>query len=195
MSIAKQDRLPDLPLFSGTTLPQPLPTPRQFQRDPDLIWHRYDDIVVLRQSSQFTGNDSPLASLYRLCEFICANEPNQIMLETKYFWSRGSWNLHAISDPCDRDTERYAILASLVESLVYAFNYRLNLGSRREATIEPQSQSCPPWASKVPALRSQLRLRPKNEFDFEGEEFESWTATNPFSRRNIVANAGNLFSI
>lgn len=137
MSIAKQDGLPDLPLFSGTTLPQPLPTPRQFQRNPDLIWHRYDDIVVLRQSSQFTGNDSPLASLYRLCEFVCANEPNQIMLETKYFWSRGSWNLHGISDPRDKNTERYAVLASLLENLVYAFNYRLDLGSRREAILEP----------------------------------------------------------
>jgi hypothetical protein len=47
----------------------------------------------------------------------------------------------------------------------------------------------------VPRLRSQLRLRPKNEFDLDGEDFESWTATDPFSRRNIVANAGNLFSI
>jgi hypothetical protein len=64
------------------TLPKPLPSPRQLQEDPDLIWVRYDGIVMLRQVSQFTIHDTPVASLYRICEFICADQPNQVMLET-----------------------------------------------------------------------------------------------------------------
>jgi hypothetical protein len=92
---------------------------------------------MLRLSTHFTENDNPLTSLYRLCEFICADESNQVMLETSYFWSNDSWSFSSIPDPCDSDIERYAVLASLVESLVYAFNYRLSLGSRRNETVDP----------------------------------------------------------
>lgn len=184
----------DPPLSSGVTLPKPLPSPRQFQDDPNLLWHRYDGIALLRQCPQFTQSDCPIASLYRLCEFICADESNQVMLETNYFWFRDSWSLCSIPDPCDDNTERYAILASLVESLVYAFNYRLSLGLRRSDTADAQSEICPPWVSKVPALRDLLRLKRDNEFDFESDEFVTSTAADPFSKRNIVANAGNLFS-
>jgi hypothetical protein len=79
---------------------------------------------------------------------------------------------------------------------VFAFNYRLSLGLRRNDTINPQSEGCPAWASKMPALPAQLRLKRDDEFDFEFEsdEFETSPATDPFSRRNIAANAGNLFS-
>jgi hypothetical protein len=176
------------------TLPKPLPSPRQLQEDPDLIWVRYDGIVMLRQVSQFTIHDTPVASLYRICEFICADQPNQVMLETNYFWSHNSWSLCSIPDPCDDDDERYAMLASLVESLVIAFNYRLSLGFRRDGALDEKSENCPPWVSRVPALRDTLHLKRQTGDDFGNEEYSITKATDPFSKRNIEANAGNLFS-
>ena len=42
----------------------------------------------------------------------------------EYLFRRGSgrWSLERIEDPCDEDPVRYAVLASLVEALVEAFN-------------------------------------------------------------------------
>lgn len=180
---------------SNVTLPKPLPHPRQFQESPDIIWNRYRDIVTLRQDPEFITIDTPTASMYRICEFICADEPNQIMLEMQYFWSRSSWTLCSIPDPSDIDVERYAVLASLVESLVSAFNFRLNLGLRRDGAPDPGPETCPTWVSKVSALRNPLHLRRPFEDAFESQDLYNLKASDPFSKRNIVANAGNLFSI
>ena len=99
-----------------------------------------------------------------------------------------------IPDPQDHDTERYAVLASLVESLVMAFNNRITLGLRRDgsypdftADVEISPETCPSWTSTVEKLPDRLVL-----WD---EDFYNSVSTNPFSKRNIVANAGNLFSI
>lgn len=180
---------------SNLTLPRPLPTPRQLQESPEIIEHRYHDIITLRQDSEFVRLDTPSASISRICEFICANDPNQIMLEMQYFWSRSSWTLSSIPDPADSDVQRYAVLASLVESLVAAFNFRLNLGLRRDEGPGSDPESCPSWVSKVPALRDQLHLWPSTENAFETQDFHNLERSDPFSKRNIVANAGNLGSI
>jgi hypothetical protein len=74
-------------------LPHPLPNLRQFLKDPNLIWDRYDGMHMLRHISPFTKHDNATASLHRLCELICAASPNQIKLETVYFWCHSSWTL------------------------------------------------------------------------------------------------------
>jgi hypothetical protein len=103
-------------------------------------------------------------------------------------------SLCSIPDPCDDDDERYAMLASLVESLVIAFNYRLSLGFRHDGALVEKSENCPPWVSRVPALRDTLHLKRQTGNDFGNEEYSITKATDPFSKRNIEANAGNLSS-
>ena len=71
----------------------------------------------------FNRQDTATASVYRMCEFLCANESNQLMMEMQYFWDHTRpdiWTLNGLPDPQDNDIEQYAILASLVESLVLA---------------------------------------------------------------------------
>ena len=162
-------------------------------------WQRYDGIVILRQIDLFQKRDSPIRCLYRMYEFLCCNESNQPMLETQYFWDHSdpSWRLISIPDPEEHDTERYAILASLVESLVLAFNWRIGLGGKRggdsqrlsDATVAEQ---CPYWARDVPPLSNTLI--PCEQFLIDGMGLDLQT-NDPFTKRHIVANAGNIFSI
>lgn len=185
-------------LFSGfsggVTLPKPLPSPQELRDQKDLISRRYDGITVLRQIPSFSTQDTATASVYRMCEFLCANDSNQLMLEVQYFWDHPRpdlWALEMLPDPRDDDAERYAILASLVESLVLAFNYRLKLGLRRKLATENSTsqlqENCPYWTSQVLKLQNALIL-------YEDDIFAS-ISENPFRARNIVANAGNLFSV
>lgn len=142
--------------LSRVVLPEPLPSPRALRERSDLIYQRYDGITMLRQVPLFHRQDTSTASLYRMCEFLCANNSNQLMGEMQYFWDHPSpvvWALHEIPDPQDEDVERYAILASIVESLVLAFNWRLEHGFRRVKmrgnSISDVVETCPYWTSKA----------------------------------------------
>ena len=75
-----------------------------------------------------------------------------------------------------------------------ACNQRLRLGLRRGQTtrnsashLQDVLETCPYWTSKVTKLKSTLVLC-EDEFFFA-------MLNNPLHARNIVANAGNLFSI
>ncbi|KAM0724101.1 hypothetical protein Q7P37_000281 [Cladosporium fusiforme] len=181
------------PVPDDLTLPKHLPTPRR-------IWDRHDGIVILRQVPEFTAHDTPMKSLYRLCEFLCADEPNQVMLEMNYFWSHSSepWDLQPISDPNDDNHERYALVVSLVESLVLAFNFLQKLGSRRGESTEARIQHCPLWTVNAPSLDHLLNLQRQsgmdNDMNVGSNDLLSLAPTDLFSKRNITANAGNLFS-
>ncbi|RMZ85154.1 hypothetical protein DV738_g262, partial [Chaetothyriales sp. CBS 135597] len=148
---------------------------------------------MLRRIPLFVWRDTPIRSLYRMCEFLCANDSDQLMLEMQYFWSHpyaDSWRLQKIPDPRDTNPERYAVLASIVETLVSAFNYRLKLGLRREGLeAEDMEEACPPWVLHVPSLPQRLVLF---ETDFPMPEP---TTRDSFTSRNIIANAGYLCSI
>jgi len=173
------------------TLPEPLPAPSELQSNEGLVWERYDGITVLRRMPFFTPHDTPTKSIYRMSEFICADQPNQLMLETVHFWrhASSSWRLDAVPDPRDDNRERSAVFASVVESLVLAFNYRYSLGLRRGPGEAYEKETCPSWTARVPPLDAPLMLQKDTEFlEFSHND-------DPFSRRNITANAGNLFSI
>lgn len=131
--------------------------------------------------------------------------------ETEYFWyqNRGRWALERIADPRDPDPIRYAILASLAESLVDAFNWRLGLGMRRnkkhirrERDSDPypsfMPENAPGWASSVPAIDLQL-LRdtmPPHILDGDGRlVLEINGCDSIFAKRNIVTNVGWLYTI
>lgn len=72
-----------------------------------------------------------MASLYRMYGLLCANDLNQLMLETQCFWNSTPcplWSFVAVPDRRDGNLENSAILASLIEGLVLASNYRYELG-------------------------------------------------------------------
>lgn len=179
------------------TLPKPLPIPEDFKRDGNLIRERYQGITTLRADLCFKKRDSSTASMYRMCEFLCADESNQLMLEMQYFWNQAPltlWSVSMIPDPCDENVERSAILASLVESLYLAFTYRHQLGLRRPGAsgcappVDSGKEDCPTWTEGVPRLCSTLVLCDMDPIFLIDQ-------SNPFTKRNIVANAGNIFSI
>lgn len=184
------------------SLPRPLPSPRAVLADGSLLAKRWDGLAVLRQLPQFVRADNATASLYRMSEFLSADEPHALVQETQYFWDgpHALWQLEHVPDPRDSDGERYALLASLVESLVLAFNYRMSLGARRGGGVggewqkgadaddgREQQETCPAWTATVPPLEVPLVLRTEEDF--------TPTACDPFAKRNIKANSRSLFAV
>ena len=200
-------------LGSRVASPKPRLTPKEIRLlgGSHILKTRYDGITMLRQIPLFQKADDPTKSIYRMCEFLCADESNQLMLEMQYFWKNAQWALEGVPNPGDPNAERLAIFASVVESLVSAFNWRYSLGLRRgklsiakedeeETEIEEKrghdievtypKEVCPPWTEMVLPLAYTLRL-------YEHDPYSSLAPKKmtPFSKRNIEAHAGNLFSI
>jgi len=121
------------------------------------------------------------------------------MLEGYYFWHQAGWRIKDIPDPKDPNPLRYAILASLVESMVEAYNWKISIGLRRGVRVASRAQDdanrndhnkpfeeAPSWASRVPPV----------------EEWTSFLAdgvinnsNTPFRKRRICANAYQLQNI
>ncbi|KAF8816285.1 hypothetical protein BYT27DRAFT_7221507 [Phlegmacium glaucopus] len=188
------------PLPWKFTLPTPL-DPLEIRDHPNIVHQRYyvhENYRRLRSIPLFQLRDTPLRSLYRLHDVLCADEENYVMLEGHYFWRRG-WRIKDIPDPKDPNPLRYAILASLVESMVEAYNWKISLGLRRGVGVTSAAQDeafrkdpnkpfeeAPSWTSQVPPV-------------------EEWTSflsdraiTNyntPFHKRRICADAYQLENI
>lgn len=88
-------------------------------------------------------------------------------------------------------------MACLCEELVASFNWRLGLGLRRglNNTVEREDHDvpvphevyvCPEWARLAPSLEEILPLHKIPEFSNPSEAF---------TRRNILAVGGNLYSV
>lgn len=88
------------------------------------------DILQLYYIPLFQVRDTPLRSLYRLYEDLCSRNIIMMSYECDYYFfhAEARWQLSRIPDPMDPDPTRYALLASLAEALVSAFNWRLKLG-------------------------------------------------------------------
>lgn len=177
----------------------PSPAPLDILSRPDLgreYLYRDGHYHQLRSIWFFTIRDTPLRSLHRLCVSACAQEHGEVMLESEYFWRHSNWPLRDVPDPQDQDPVRYAILASLVEEMVDAFNYRIGLGLRRGVEVYDSDyhalareenkpfEVCPQWALQVPALDNLVN------FGREGDQ-----GTPTFRRRNIILDAGQLRNI
>jgi hypothetical protein len=175
--------------------PLPLPSPQELNNDDELFFRRQDGIQIQRTIPLWRLRDTPQRSLYRLYEAFCANAEGAISEETEYFWHHGEprWATRNIQDPKDSNPVRYAMLASLTETLVNSFNWRLGLGLRRDGpTVEMdddddgpaefQPEEVPLWTKKVPALSETLVLHA----DGNAPEFQ---------RRNIIASSGELRTV
>lgn len=69
----------------------------------------------------YHARDTPLRSLYRLFEDICASD--FITSAHSFFvYSEPRWALACILNPRDNDPVRYVFLANMVGALVDAFN-------------------------------------------------------------------------
>jgi hypothetical protein len=118
------------------------------------------------------------------------------MLESAYFWRHSDWPIKDIPDPKDPDIVRYALLASLVEELVDAFNFKIERGLRRgveiyESDLYELSQEenkplevCPAWALQVAGLSQEVNFGRAGDGSMPA-----------FRRRNIIADANQLRNI
>ena len=171
--------------------------PLELQQDPKIVKIRQDGIFQLRCIPLFAMRDTPLCSVYRIYEYMCAGRHDDVQYETEYFYfhrDTARWALERIPEPEDKDEQRYAFVASIIEALVVAFNWRLSLGLQRdrsrlsfaEMDAHPIPQHCAPvWAAAVRPLREPLVIA--------GTTSDRKT---PFEARNIFgANNGHMYSI
>ncbi|KAJ5091891.1 hypothetical protein NUU61_006761 [Penicillium alfredii] len=174
-----------------------------------IILSHFGDIHNLRAIPIWRMRDTPLCAIYRLYELHLADEYELTGWETEYFFFQENWKLQDIPDPRDPDPLRYAILASIMEELHEAVNWRLSLGLRRnrehvyrERDSDPwppfTPEELPGWTKKVPPIdRDLLRLSvPSDSLDAEGNLVleKNGKGTN-FARRNIITNTGWFYTI
>lgn len=163
----------------------------------------HPDIYDLRLIPLWRWRDTMQRSFYRLYEAMCAFDEPLIGYETEYFWKRHPrWDPGALADPQQeggyQDPEQYAVLASLAEALVYSFNWRLDLGLRRDGRhvdrLEDESAAeyvpyrCPAWTVAVPALETRLILHDYGDSTVTG-------SSDFFEKRNIQASAAALRTV
>ncbi|KAF8150063.1 hypothetical protein B0H34DRAFT_678980 [Crassisporium funariophilum] len=140
-----------------------------------------------------------MRSLYRLHNCLCADQQNYVMLESDYFWRRAHWRIQDIPDPRDPNPLRYAVLASLLESMAEAYNCKIKMGLRRGVCAANKEQDkafredpnmpfeeVPSWASQVP---------PVDEWTSFLEDRSIRNHSAPFHRRRISANPSQLENI
>ncbi|KAE8355113.1 hypothetical protein BDV28DRAFT_57883 [Aspergillus coremiiformis] len=188
-------------------LPEPVP-PQDILDNISLFEARQPpaDLINLRSIPIWRARDTPVRSLYRIYEAMAARQYTAISSEVEYFWKqvRQSWAVHRIPDPGDHDPIRYALLASIAEELANAFNWRLEMGMRRDVTqniyrdtfddelppFTPEVAPC--WTRGVPAIAYHLiQDLPDNLQDSSGNlVLEKGGQNRNFAKRNIVTNTG-----
>ena len=174
-----------------------------------IIASHFGAIHNLRCIPIWRARDTPLRSIYRLYELHLADRYELMGYETEYFFFRANWKLRDIPDPKDGDPIRYAMIASLVEELHEAVNWRLSLGLRRnkehvyrEDDTDPwppfTPEELPDWTKKVPPIdKDLLRLSvPSEALDAQGNlVLEKDGKGRNFACRNIITNTGWLYTI
>ncbi|CAG7968720.1 unnamed protein product [Penicillium salamii] len=179
------------------------------QNKTNIINSHFGDIHNLRDVPIWRWRDTPLRSIYRLYELHLADKYALIGWETEYFFFRPDWKLVDIPDPKDPDPIRYAILASITEEILDAFNWRLSLGLRRngeKVLREDEGDPWPPftpeelpnWTAKVaPIDKGQLKQTvPPGSLDADGNlVLEERGKSLNFRKRNIITNSGWLYTI
>ncbi|OAL35131.1 hypothetical protein AYO20_05608 [Fonsecaea nubica] len=172
------------------------PTVAELERDGGMLQDsQQPGIMQLRRIPLFRMRDTPLRSLYRLYEDLCSAELIMMGYECDYFFfhNEHSWRLCQMPDPKEPDPITYAILASMVEALVDAFNWRLELGLRRDKSMDESEhrhtnfnrEEAPSWTAAVPPLPETLHL----------DKVETGTLDASFLKRNIRAPKGYLYTV
>lgn len=147
-------------------LPEPL-APRDITGNEDLLDRQNPNIDYLKYIRIWAIRDTPLRAVYRVYEILMTREFVLLRQECEYMWRQSGrkWSLRLIPDPRDPDPVRYAMLASIVEELVRAFNWRLKHGQRRNRKNVRRSMEnpwpvydpeiVPSWTVSVPAIKAE----------------------------------------
>ncbi|CAO2657054.1 Nn.00g058570.m01.CDS01 [Neocucurbitaria sp. VM-36] len=150
-----------------------------------------------QQQRAQTAGETPLASLYRMYEYIVLGYNAGLRTEIEWFFNHPSWAVAAIPDPKDRDPARYAILSVIPQFLTRAFNRLIEKGLPRgspaiicgdEAEEELKSkavvlESLPSWVANVPKLMQELVIP---NADGSIPEKRDWSPQ--FLAKNIVVS-------
>lgn len=79
--------------------------PLDLKAHPKAVLERQDGIFQLRCIVLFQMRDTPLCSIYRIYEYMCAGLHSQVQYETEYFYCHrdsARWSPDKIPDPKDR---------------------------------------------------------------------------------------------
>lgn len=128
--------------------------------------------------------------------------------ETEYSFYQAHWALESIPDPSDSDPVRYAVLASIVEELVRAFNWRLSRGRRRDhlhvarrkgTEVYPACERVkgPGWTRGVAPVGCEdvALMRVESVMDGGVLVLDGEGGSEVFARRNVVAGVRWIYEV
>lgn len=134
-------------------------TPSQLINSSDEVRERHEAIQQFHAVPLFAWRDTPIRSIYRMYEFITPGLNYMLQEEISHFYFHpdpARFRVEDIPDPHDPDPLRYAIVASIIETLAESFTWRQKGGLRRDGSIlfDPDAPAiCPPaWTKNVPAM-------------------------------------------
>lgn len=186
-------------------LPEPL-APKDIAGNEALFDRHHPGIFNLRYIPIWTFRDTPLRAIYRLYEIFMTREFVLLRLECEYMWHQSGrkWSLCSIPDPHDPDPIRYAMLASIVEELVSAFNWRLRHGQRRDRkdvrrTMENpwpkyDPEVVPSWTAFVPPIQKEDLSELPLDMVQNGQLILADGGCENFLRRNFDAPTRYLYT-
>ena len=171
------------------------------QRPPPVDWllsHRSD-----KPRAQTLGR-TPIASLYRMYEYIVLHYNTGLRTEIEWFFNQKTWAVADIPDPADPDPARYAILAVIPQFMIVAYNRLIELGLPRgspaiirdyEHEMELKAQpvvleTLPAWATRVPRLKTTLLIP-----DGKGNEPEDEYKSPQFRAMNIIVQQPHVLFV
>lgn len=154
------------------------------------------------RTAQTTG-ENPLASLYRMYEYLVLGYNIGLRTEIEWFFNHADWAVCDIPDPRDADAARYAILAVMPEFLCAAFNRLIERGLPRgspaiisdEVEDELKSrpiilETLPAWAAKVPKLEQSLVIP-----NVDGTTPTAEARSPEFLERNIIVKQPHVMFV
>ena len=177
----------------------PQPQTTQSLEPPTIDWllaHR-------SQKTARTQGETPLASLYRMLEFIVLDNTIGLRNEVEKFFNHRDWLVSEIPDPQDPDPARYAFLSVMPAYLVSAFNRLMERGLPRgspailsdEELNEVQSRPIvleepPKWSASVAKLDEVLIIP-----DSENAEPPEDSRSPLFLSMNIIVSEPHVLFV
>lgn len=166
------------------------------KKPPSLAWlleHRAER----SEQPALTEGPGPLASLYRMYEYLVVGYTIGLRSEIEFFFNQPSWAVKDIPDPKDPDPARYTILAVLPQYLTVAFNHLIErglprgspaiiVGSETENALRAKPvvlEEIPPWSTEVPALDERLVIP-----NYLGDEPTEDIRSPRFLQLNIITD-------
>lgn len=189
----------DVLMLLKQSLSRPRNTKPQQQLPPSVEWllqHR-------DQHSASTTGETPIASLYRMYEYIVLGYNTGLRTEIEWFFDHPDWAVSAIPNPNDTDPARYAILAVIPHFMCAAFNRLIERGLPRgspavfddeeeeELRLRPIIlEELPSWVANVPKLTNTLTIP-----DVDGSVPDAEGRSHQFLVMNIVVQQPHVMFV